>query len=107
MSVFRDTGEGAIFLYRKNIDENAKSLATAILTDNFRQPYKGINVDYTPFLSLLKSKKWILIGYSISQRVSDLLELSIDNVRQADNNGLYLDINQKKQGNLLPLVLLI
>jgi hypothetical protein len=57
--------------------------------------------------SLLKSKKWILIGYSISQRVSDLLELSIDNVRQADNNGLYLDINQKKQGNLLPLVLLI
>jgi hypothetical protein len=57
--------------------------------------------------SLLKSKKWILIGYSISQRVSDLLELSIDNVRQADNNGLYIDINQKKQGNLLPLVLLI
>ena len=57
--------------------------------------------------SLLKSKKWILIGYSISQRVSDLLELSIDNVRQADNNGIYLDINQKKQGNLLPLVLLI
>lgn len=57
--------------------------------------------------SLLNSKKWILIGYSIGQRVSDLLELSIDNVRQADNNGLYLDINQKKQGNLLPLVLLI
>jgi len=45
-----------IFLYRKNIDENAKSLATAILTDNFHQPYKGINVDYTPFLPLLKSK---------------------------------------------------
>ena len=57
--------------------------------------------------SLLKSKKWILVGYSIGQRVSDLLELSIDNVRKADNNGLYVDINKKKQGNLLPLVLLI
>jgi hypothetical protein len=46
------------------------------------------------------------MGYSIGQRVSDLLELTIDNVRQANNNGLYVDINQKKQGNLLPLVLL-
>ena len=56
--------------------------------------------------SILKSEKWILMGYSIGQRVSDLLELTIDNVRQANNNGLYVDINQKKQGNLLPLVLL-
>ena len=51
--------------------------------------------------SLLNSKKWMLIGYSIGQRVSDLLELSIDNVRQADNNGLYVDINQKKTGKFV------
>jgi integrase len=51
--------------------------------------------------SLLNSKKWILIGYSIGQRVSDLLELSIDNVRQANNNGLYVDINQKKTGKFV------
>lgn len=38
--------------------------------------------------SLLNSKKWILIGYSIGQRVSDLLELSIDNVRKADRKSV-------------------
>ena len=51
--------------------------------------------------SILKSEKWILMGYSIGQRVSDLLELSIDNVRQANNNGLYIDINQKKTGKFV------
>jgi len=51
--------------------------------------------------SLLNSKKWILIGYSIGQRVSDLLELTIDNIRQANNVGLYVDINQKKTGKFV------
>ena len=51
--------------------------------------------------SVLNSKKWILIGYSIGQRVSDLLELTIDNIRQANNMGLYVDINQKKTGKFV------
>ena len=45
-----------IFLYRKNTNESAKSLATAILTDNFHQPYKDINVDYTSFLPVTKAQ---------------------------------------------------
>ena len=41
------------------------------------------------------SYKWLLIGLSIGQRVSDLLSLNASNIRKA-NNGLYIDIIQKK-----------
>lgn len=39
--------------------------------------------------------KWLLIGLSIGQRVSDLLSLNASNIRKA-NNGLYIDIIQQK-----------
>lgn len=39
--------------------------------------------------------KWLLIGLSIGQRVSDLLSLKSSNIRKA-NNGLYIDIIQQK-----------
>ena len=41
------------------------------------------------------SYKWLLIGLSIGQRVSDLLSLKSSNIRKA-NNGLYIDIIQQK-----------
>jgi len=41
------------------------------------------------------SYKWLLIGLSIGQRVSDLLSLNSSNIRKA-NNGLYIDIIQQK-----------
>ena len=41
------------------------------------------------------SYKWLLIGLSIGQRVSDLLSLNASNIRKA-NNGLYIDIIQQK-----------
>jgi integrase len=41
------------------------------------------------------SYKWLLIGLSIGQRVSDLLSLKSSNIRKA-TNGLYIDIIQKK-----------
>ena len=41
------------------------------------------------------SYKWLLIGLSIGQRVSDLLSLKPDNIRKAAN-GLYIDIMQQK-----------
>ena len=41
------------------------------------------------------SYKWLLIGLSIGQRVSDLLSLNASNIRKA-TNGLYIDIIQKK-----------
>ena len=47
-----------------------------------------------PF-ELEDSYKWLLIGLSIGQRVSDLLSLSASNIRKA-NNGLYIDIIQQK-----------
>ena len=47
-----------------------------------------------PF-ELEDSYKWLLIGLSIGQRVSDLLSLNASNIRKA-NNGLYIDIIQKK-----------
>ena len=41
------------------------------------------------------SYKWLLIGLSIGQRVSDLLSLNSSNIRKA-TNGLYIDIIQQK-----------
>jgi len=41
------------------------------------------------------SYKWLLIGLSIGQRVSDLLGLKLSNIRKAAN-GLYIDIMQQK-----------
>jgi hypothetical protein len=44
-----------IFLVRKNIEESAKSLAIAKTSQNWFQPYKDINIDYTSLLPLIKS----------------------------------------------------
>jgi len=41
------------------------------------------------------SYKWLLIGLSIGQRISDLLSLKPGNLRKA-TNGLYIDIMQQK-----------
>jgi integrase len=41
------------------------------------------------------SYRWLLVGLSIGQRVSDLLNLSPNNLRQAPT-GLYIDIVQQK-----------
>jgi integrase len=41
------------------------------------------------------SYKWLLIGLSIGQRISDLLSLKPGNIRKA-TNGLYIDIMQQK-----------
>jgi len=45
-----------IFLYRKNIDETAKSLAIALFTENFYYPYKNIDINYEHLLPLVKTK---------------------------------------------------
>ena len=46
------------------------------------------------------SYKWLLIGISNGQRVSDLLSLNTSNIRKA-TNGLYIDIIQQKKPLLL------
>jgi integrase len=45
--------------------------------------------------SMENTRKWILIGLSIGQRVSDLLRLNPVQVRSAEH-GLYIDIIQQK-----------
>lgn len=46
-------------------------------------------------LKYQESYKWLLIGLSIGQRVSDLLNLTPSNIRKA-SFGLYIDITQQK-----------
>ena len=41
------------------------------------------------------SYKWLLIGFCIRQRVSDLFKLTLNNLRKAPT-GLYIDILQQK-----------
>lgn len=39
---------------------------------------------------------WLIIGFWIGQRVSDLLSLTPEQLRTAPNGGLYIDIHQQK-----------
>lgn len=48
--------------------------------------------------SLEKAKKWLILGFWLSQRVSDLLTLKPSQIRKAKNGGLYVDIKQQKTG---------
>ncbi len=45
---------------------------------------------------LENTRKWIIIGFWLGQRVSDLLALTKLDVRSASNGGVYIDIIQKK-----------
>ena len=45
---------------------------------------------------LENTRKWMIIGFWIGQRVSDLLRLSKLDIRAASNGGVYVDIIQKK-----------
>ncbi len=45
---------------------------------------------------LENTRKWIIIGFWLGQRVSDLLAISKLDVRAAANGGVYVDIIQKK-----------
>ncbi len=42
------------------------------------------------------TRKWIILGFWLGQRVSDLLTLRPHQLREAPNGGLYVDIVQKK-----------
>ena len=44
------------------------------------------------------TRNWILLGFWLGQRVSDLLTLTQHNLRDAPNGGIYVDIEQKKTG---------
>ena len=41
-------------------------------------------------------RKWMILGFWMGQRVSDLLQLKPEQVRQADAGGLYVDFHQQK-----------
>ena len=45
---------------------------------------------------LENTRKWIIIGFWLGQRVSDLLAISKLDIRSAPNGGVYVDIIQKK-----------
>ena len=45
---------------------------------------------------LENTRKWMIIGFWLGQRVSDLLTLSKLDIRSAPNGGVYVDILQKK-----------
>lgn len=49
------------------------------------------------------ARKWLLIGVSKGQRVSDLLALKPSQMRAANNGGLYIDIIQKKTSQFVTI----
>ena len=49
-----------------------------------------------PSERLENTRKWMIIGFWLGQRVSDLLALTKLDIRSAPNGGVYVDIIQKK-----------
>ena len=49
-----------------------------------------------PSERLENTRKWMIIGFWLGQRVSDLLAISKLDIRSAPNGGVYIDIIQKK-----------
>ena len=47
---------------------------------------------------LENTRKWIIIGFWLGQRVSDLLAISKLDIRSAPNGGVYVDIIKRKPG---------
>ena len=45
---------------------------------------------------LENARKWVILGFWLGQRVSDLLQLKPEQVRQAEGVGLYVDFHQQK-----------
>jgi hypothetical protein len=41
-------------------------------------------------------RKWFLLGLNIGQRISDVLKITPQNLRQAPSGGMYLDLIQIK-----------
>lgn len=67
-----------------------------IVTFSFEEIEK-IRKTPMPSSSLENAKKWMLIGFEIGQRVSDLLKLDKSKITQKDENGfLFLNIFQQK-----------
>ena len=64
-----------------------------ILTFSDLERIERVNL---PSERLENTRKWIIIGFWLGQRVSDLLAISKLNIRSAPNGGVYVDIIQKK-----------
>lgn len=67
-----------------------------IHTISFEEYQRIIAIDYRKNDRLNNARKWIIIGFWIGQRVSDLLKLSPDQCRPAPNGGIYIDVVQQK-----------
>jgi hypothetical protein len=50
-----------ILLYRNNIKEHAESYKTSIITNNWENPYRFTEIDYTDVLPILKSKNKVIL----------------------------------------------
>ncbi len=67
-----------------------------IHTISFEEYQRIIALDYRNNERLDNARKWLIIGFWIGQRVSDLLKLSPEQCRPAPNGGVYIDIVQQK-----------
>ena len=78
------------FIHRFSLPSQEKIIHTLSFTEIKK-------VEETPVpATLANAKKWLIIGFWIGQRVSDLLTLEPDQVRPANNGGLYVDVLQQK-----------
>ena len=78
------------FIHRFSLPAHDKIIHTLSFSE-----MKKVEETIVP-LPLENAKKWLIIGFWIGQRVSDLLTLQPDQVRPAKNGGLYVDVLQQK-----------
>ena len=66
-----------------------------INTIGFEEYERIVALKYT-VERLINVQKWVILGFWLGQRVSDLLRLESSWIRPAENGGLYIDIEQQK-----------
>ena len=83
-----------IFLCRKNIKEQAKSLKISSITNNWHFPYKDINVEYNEVLSVLNTQNQLLLKLSkyFKIPITYYEDLYSNNLEYIDNFLKYYNI---------------
>ncbi|MGC6402767.1 MAG: tyrosine-type recombinase/integrase [Flavobacteriaceae bacterium] len=88
--------EIAVHVYVQHVRGFAQQQQQRILTILTFEDLRKIEATPLTQKHLINAQRWIILGFWLGQRVSDLLVLTPSQLRDAPNGGLYVDIVQQK-----------
>ena len=98
LAVDAKKNEVAVHVYIQHVTGFAQQSQQRILNILTFEDLKKIEAALLKKKHLINTQRWLIIGFWIGQRVSDLLVLGQNQLREAPNGGIYVDIVQQKTG---------